>query len=63
MSVVSAIIELTKKKDKLMKLPKNPSKRYTLFEYDFNGTKVISAIHFYDLLTFLAEHPDAKRVR
>ena len=44
------------------KLHKNPSKRYTLFEYDFNGTKVISAIHFYDLLTFLAEHPDARRV-
>lgn len=46
-----------------MKLPKNPNKRYTLFEYtNFDGKKVISAIHFYDLLTFLHEHPDAKRV-
>jgi hypothetical protein len=47
-----------------MKLPKNEKARYTLFEYtNFNGDKVISAIHFYDLLTFLAEHPEAKRVR
>jgi len=46
-----------------MRLPKNPSKRYTLFEYtSFDGKKVISAIHFYDLLAFLAENPDARRV-
>jgi hypothetical protein len=45
-----------------MRLPKNPKDRYTLFEYDFDGKKVISAIHFYDLLKFLAEHPEAKRV-
>ena len=38
-------------------MPKNP---YTLFEYDFNGSKVVSAIHIYDLGKFLKEHPEAK---
>jgi hypothetical protein len=47
-----------------MRLPKNEKARYTLFEYtSFDGKTVVSAIHYYDLLTFLAEHPEAKRVR
>jgi hypothetical protein len=46
-----------------MKLHKNPSKRYTLFEYTSNGETVISAIHQLDLMLFLIEHPEAKRVR
>jgi len=46
-----------------MKLHKNPSKRYTLFEYtNFEGKKVVSAIHQLDLMVFLIEHPDARRV-
>lgn len=43
-----------------MKLHKNPSKRYTLFIYNFNGSQVVSAIHQLDIFKFLAEHPDAK---
>jgi len=46
-----------------MRLHKNPSKRYTLFEYTSNGETVISAIHQLDLMLFLIEHPEAKRVR
>jgi hypothetical protein len=38
-------------------MPKNP---YTLFEYQMNGSLVVSAIHIYDLGSFLREHPDAK---
>jgi hypothetical protein len=38
-------------------MPKNP---YTLFEYEMNGSLVVSAIHIYDLGKFLSEHPDAK---
>jgi hypothetical protein len=34
--------------------------KYTLFEYDFNGKQVVSAIHILDLGKFLREHPDAK---
>lgn len=34
--------------------------KYTLFEYDFNGKQVVSAIHILDLSKFLREHPDAK---
>ena len=37
-----------------------PKSRYTLFEYTLNGSKVVSAIHIYDLGSFLREHPDAK---
>ena len=37
--------------------------RYTLWEYtNEQGDKVVSAIHFYDLLDFKMEHPDAVRV-
>jgi hypothetical protein len=43
-----------------MPLPRNPKNRYTLFEYSMNGNLVVSAIHYYDIFTFLAEHPDAK---
>lgn len=43
-----------------MKLHKNPMKRYTLFIYNLNGQQVISAIHQLDIMSFLAEHPDAK---
>ena len=43
-----------------MKLHKNPSKRYTLFIYNLNGSQVISAIHQLDIFKFLAEYPDAK---
>lgn len=59
MSVVPLII-VNEKKDKLMKLHKNPSKRYTLFIYTLNGEQVISAIHQLDIFKFLAENPDAK---
>ena len=40
-------------------MPKNP---YTLFEYysEASGGLVVSAIHIYDLGSFLREHPDAK---
>jgi hypothetical protein len=51
------------KKGSLMRLHKNPSKRYTLFEYTSNGQTVVSAIHQLDLMLFLIEHPEAKRVR
>lgn len=51
------------KKGKTMKLNPNPSKRYTLFQYTSNGQQVISAIHQLDLMLFLIEHPEAKRVR
>jgi hypothetical protein len=45
-----------------MPLPRNPKNRYTLFEYysEASGSLVVSAIHYYDIFTFLAEHPDAK---
>jgi hypothetical protein len=33
---------------------------YILFEYDFNGSKVVSAIHPLDIRKFLQEHPEAK---
>ena len=33
---------------------------YTLFEYDFNGKQVVSAIHILDLTKFIKDHPDAK---
>jgi hypothetical protein len=33
---------------------------YTLMEYTFNGSKVVSAIHALDLTKFMAEFPDAK---
>jgi hypothetical protein len=36
---------------------------YTLFEYNFNGQQVVSAIHALDIRKFLAEHPDAKPKR
>ena len=36
---------------------------YTLFEYDFNGSQVVSAIHALDIRKFLEEHPDAKPKR
>ena len=57
MSVVSCKMELQEKKGLLM--PKNP---YTLFEYYSEAAKglVVSAIHIYDLGSFLREHPDAK---
>jgi len=48
-------MELQNKKGLLM--PKNP---YTLFEYTMNGQQVVSAIHIYDLGSFLREHPEAK---
>ena len=35
-------------------------KNYTLMEYTLNGSKVVSAIHAWDLTKFLAEFPDAK---
>lgn len=38
-------------------MPKNP---YTLFTYEMNGSQVVSAIHAYDISSFLREHPDAK---
>jgi hypothetical protein len=38
-------------------MPKNP---YTLFTYEMNGIQVVSAIHIYDLASFLREHPEAK---
>jgi hypothetical protein len=38
-------------------MPKNP---YILFEYTLNGSLVVSAIHYYDIAKFRAEHPDAK---
>lgn len=34
--------------------------KYTLFEYNINGNKVVSAIHILDLSKFLREHPEAK---
>lgn len=34
--------------------------KYTLFEYNLNGSQVVSAIHILDLSKFLREHPDAK---
>jgi hypothetical protein len=37
-----------------------PKSRYTLFEYTMNGQQVVSAIHVYDLGSFLREHPEAK---
>lgn len=55
MSDPPAKMELPTKKGLLM--PKNA---YTLFEYSFNGQQVVSAIHIYDLGSFLREHPDAK---
>jgi hypothetical protein len=33
--------------------------RYTLVEYDTNGTRGVSAIHAYDIVKFMEEHPDA----
>lgn len=33
---------------------------YTLFTYNYNGNEVVSAIHWRDISTFLAEYPDAK---
>jgi hypothetical protein len=42
---------------KVALMPKNP---YTLFEYQMNGSLVVSAIHILDLSKFLREHPDAK---
>lgn len=36
---------------------------YTLYEYNFNGQQVISAIHWRDGAKFRAEHPDAKPVK
>jgi len=37
-----------------------PKSRYTLFTYEMNGSQVVSAIHIYDISSFLREHPDAK---
>ena len=34
---------------------------YTLFEYNFNGKQVVSAIHWRDVSKFLTEHPEATR--
>jgi hypothetical protein len=34
---------------------------YTLFEYPFNGSLVVSAIHWRDIAKFLSENPEAKR--
>lgn len=36
---------------------------FTLMEYTFNGSKVVSAIHALDLRKFLTEHPDAKPLK
>ena len=33
---------------------------YTLFEYEMNGSLVVSAIHALDIRKFLTEHPEAK---
>lgn len=33
---------------------------YTLFEYQMNGSLVVSAIHALDIRKFLIEHPEAK---
>ena len=33
---------------------------FTLMEYTFNGSQVVSAIHALDLTKFLTEHPEAK---
>jgi len=33
---------------------------YTLMTYTFNGSEVVSAIHWRDFSKFLAEHPEAK---
>ena len=35
---------------------------YTLYEYNFNGQTVVSAIHWRDGAKFRAEHPDAKPI-
>jgi hypothetical protein len=45
-----------RKKRKLMS-------EYTLYEYDFNGKKVVSAIHWRDAFAFRQEHPEAKAIR
>jgi hypothetical protein len=36
---------------------------FTLMEYTLNGSKVVSAIHAYDLAMFRLEYPDAKIFR
>jgi hypothetical protein len=40
-------------------MPKNPYTLYTYYSEAAQG-QVVSAIHYYDLLQFLNEHPDAK---
>ncbi len=37
--------------------------RYSLYTYEMNGKQVVSAIHIYDLGSFLREHPDAMLVK
>jgi hypothetical protein len=39
------------------------SKKYTLVEYTFGGQRVVSAIHYLDLMKFLIENKDAKIIR
>jgi hypothetical protein len=41
----------------------NQMNEYTLYEYDFDGKKVVSAIHWRDAFKFRQEHPEAVAIR